>query len=407
MLTHLSQDQKNLSEAICQKYLTNAVSSGGKIDVSAFSEGINWIYGSLLKEPVPQIVFCDSLLSCLLSIHELKKIDRGLLGREQGGYMGKLIWDRIRNRLEAKVRLNVEPNLRASLFESEGLHIAERISHGLLAAIKNDAYRCLNPITLQSFGSDLTSSVEKSMVNLVSCKKIRSVPFSNMDCQKVREIITEYVPEMGYDAYRWVAYYDFLTQCGVIKYDRFDSYLRFTQSGVFMLYGYKKVIFAVSPPKVLATNEDGRLHCTSGPALSFNDNTQRYFINGRNIPSRIVEQPHMITRENFLKEKNTDIKGAIYEVLGQKGMFKLLGAEEVDSRTIVHVNGDLEQVKLYKTRDVFPEIGNQPFAWVRMICPSTGTNYLQGVEPHHSSALEAIASLSIFSPEEYSFTDRA
>ena len=90
-----------------------------------------------------------------------------------------------------------------------------------------------------------------------------------------------------------------------------------------MLYIYEKVIFAVHPPNVLATNEHGRLHCTTGPALSFNDNTKRYFINGRNIPSRIVEQTHKITRESFLKQENSDTKGAIYEVLGQNGMFKL------------------------------------------------------------------------------------
>ena len=407
MLTYLSQDQKNLADAIRQKYLMTSVNRGGKIDLYAFNEGINWIYSSLIKQPVPKIVFCDSLLSCSLSIHELKKVDSKLFGREEGRFVGKLIWDRIRDRLEAKVRVNVEPSLRALLNKSIGNYIAMKTRHGLLTAVKNDAYSCLNPATLQGFGSDLTNSVEKSVASILGNKKMYSGFIDNMDCQKIRKIITEYTPEMGYDAYHWVAYYDFLTQCRVIKNDRFDNYLRFTQCGVFMLYIYEKVIFAVHPPNVLATNEHGRLHCTTGPALSFNDNTKRYFINGRNIPSRIVEQTHKITRESFLKEENSDTKGAIYEVLGQNGMFKLLGAEEVDSRTIVHVNGDLEQVKLYKTRDIFPEVGNQPFAWVKMICPSTGTNYLQGVEPHHTSALEAIASLSIFSPEEYSFTDRA
>jgi len=85
----------------------------------------------------------------------------------------------------------------------------------------------------------------------------------------------------------------------------------------------------------------------------------------------------------------------------------LLGAKEVDTRKIVHKNGDIETVTLLKTEDVFEEIDNQPFAWVKMVCPSTGTQYLQGVEPHHTDALTAIASLSMFKPEEYSFDMRS
>ena len=80
---------------------------------------------------------------------------------------------------------------------------------------------------------------------------------------------------------------------------------------------------------------------------------------------------------------------------------------DYDKRTIVHKNGDLEEVTLLKTKETFAEIDNQPFAWVKMICPSTGTTYLQGVEPHHKDAIEAIASLSMFSASEYSFDYRA
>jgi hypothetical protein len=86
---------------------------------------------------------------------------------------------------------------------------------------------------------------------------------------------------------------------------------------------------------------------------------------------------------------------------------ELLGAKEVDKQIIVHKNGDLETVTLLKTDDVFPEIDNQPFAWVKMVCRSTGTQYLHGVEPHHTCALEAIASLSMFKKEEYSFDMRS
>ena len=88
-------------------------------------------------------------------------------------------------------------------------------------------------------------------------------------------------------------------------------------------------------------------------------------------------------------------------------MLDLLGAKEVDVKVIKHRNGDKETVTLLKTEEVFEEIDGQPFAWVKMVCPSTGTQYLQGVEPHHTNALDAIASLSPFKAKEYSFNYRS
>jgi hypothetical protein len=132
-----------------------------------------------------------------------------------------------------------------------------------------------------------------------------------------------------------------------------------------------------------------------------------YYINGRHIPAEIFNKAKSLTREEFIKERNSDHKGAWYEILGQKGIMNLLGAKEFDKQTIVHSNGDLEEVTLLKTEDKFEEIDNQPFAWVKMICPSTGTQYLQGVEPHHTDAIEAIASLSRLTADEYRFDMRS
>jgi len=163
-------------------------------------------------------------------------------------------------------------------------------------------------------------------------------------------------------------------------------------------------------PKRIYRNDALRFHNPIGPAVEWGYQSvpwDCYYINGRNLPKWIWDKKETITRDEFLKETNSDIKGGIYEVVGQRKMMELLGAKEVDKRTIVHANGDLEEVRLLKTSEKFAEIDNQPFAWVQMQCPSTGTTYLQGVEPHHKNALEAIASLSMFETKDYSFDYRA
>lgn len=166
-------------------------------------------------------------------------------------------------------------------------------------------------------------------------------------------------------------------------------------------------------PTKIVRNAQNLLHNPAYQAVTWNSTypctawDDCYYINGRHIPAEIFNKAKVLTREEFIKERNSDYKGAWYEILGQKGIMNLLGAKEIDKQTIVHSNGDLEEVTLLKTEETFEEIDNQPFAWVKMVCPSTGTQYLQGVEPHHKNAIEAIASLSRFKANEYKFDMRS
>ena len=209
--------------------------------------------------------------------------------------------------------------------------------------------------------------------------------------------------------YGWVSFFDFFTQIGVIDHDGFNRFRDILNWGVYDTVQLNGFCIISDMPRKLIRNNAGRLHNPTGPAVEFADGYKQYYVNGRALPAWIWEKAAAgeITRDMFLKEQNSEIKGGIYEVLGQKKMMELLGAKEVDTRKIFHANGDVETVTLLKTKQKFPEIDNQPFAWVKMVCPSTGSQYLQGVEPHHTNALEAIASLSPFKSEEYSFHMRS
>ena len=209
--------------------------------------------------------------------------------------------------------------------------------------------------------------------------------------------------------YYWVSFYDFFTQIGVINHEGFNQFKNVLLSGIYDMIQLNGYCIVSSLPKRIIRNASGRLHNPTGPAIEFADGYAQYYVNGRALPAWIWEKAAAgeITKEMFLQETNSEIKGGMYEVLGQKKMMDLLGAVEIDCRTIPHKNGDLETVKLLKTTERFAEIDNKPFAWVSMVCPSTGSQYLQGVEPHHTNAIEAIASLSPFKPEEYSFDLRS
>ena len=236
-----------------------------------------------------------------------------------------------------------------------------------------------------------------------------SVKDSVMDSvwDSVRDSVNEYSSYIDLSNYGWVSFYDFFEKINLLDNFNFKQYKKLIRSNVFNAYEYENYVFAIQPPVYIETNLAGRLHSTTQAAVQFRDGSEYYFINGRSIPAWIVNDKSSITKKRFMKETDADIKGSIYESIGQQGMLDLLGAKVVDRREIVHANGDREVVELLKTDDLFKEIDNQPFAWVSMCCPSTGTHYLQGVEPHHTNAIEAIASLSPFNAKDYSFNFRA
>ena len=333
MLNKLTKEQEKIMLQTRDEWINlffDNVKNQKGIDKKMFEEGIGWLYTKLLNKPKPKVVYCDSWISCLITIAILK--DKKL---------NKLINDKLGSSVEDSVEDSVWDSVWASVWDS------------------------------------------------------------------VREIFDLYSSYIDLSNYGWVSFYDFFEKINVVDNFNFKQYKKILKSGVLNAYEFENCVFAIQPPIYVERNSQGRLHSTSTAAVKFRDGSSYYFINGRPIPGWVIEKKDSITKDQFLQEKNSDIKGAIYEVLGSEGIINLLGAEIKDSKTIHHANGDVETVELLKTKDTFPELDNEPMAWVKMICPSTGTNYLIGVEPKYNDATEAIASLSPFTKEEYSFNFRS
>lgn len=209
--------------------------------------------------------------------------------------------------------------------------------------------------------------------------------------------------------YNWFPFYDFVSGLGILSDKLFDFVKGLLLNGVYNFDWRNQFCFINALPVKITRDEQNQYHNLQGAAIEFKDGYKIYCINGRHYPAWIWEKAakNEITKDLFVKEKNVEIKAAIYSVLGEEKIMKILGAVEVDSQIILHKNGDMEEIVLLKSRQKFKEIGNQPFAWVKMVCPSTGRTYLQGVEPKYTNAAEAIASLSPFKKSEYSFNFRS
>ena len=365
MLNKLTKKQKKIMLQTRDEWINlffDNVKNQKGIDKKMFEEGIEWLYTDLLHKPNPKVVYCDSWLSCLLTIAILKdeKLNKSIKDK-----LGSSVWASVESSVESSVVDSVWASVRASVRASVESSVVDSVG----------------------------ASVRASVVDSVGAS--------------VGRIFNLYSSYMDLSNYGWVSFYDFFEKINILDNFNFKQYKKILKSGVFNAYEFENCVFAIQPPIYVERNSQGRLHSTSTAAVKFRDGSSYYFINGRPIPEWVIEKKDSITKDQFLQEKNSDIKGAIYEVLGSEGIINLLGAEITDSKTIHHANGDVETVELLKTKDTFPELDNEPMAWVKMICPSTGTNYLIGVEPKYNDATEAIASLSPFTKEEYSFNFRS
>jgi hypothetical protein len=189
--------------------------------------------------------------------------------------------------------------------------------------------------------------------------------------------------------YGWVAFYDFFQSIGhpigeaEVKFNAFKNLLL---SHHYDMCVFEKLVIVCEKPLYIHKNEDGRMHNLNGPAIEWEDGYKLYYVNGRNLPEWIWEQKDTITKEQFINEKNSEIRAGIYAVVGQKRMMEILGAECVDTS---HANNEI--LRLWKTKETFPEADDNVLAWVQCQCPSTLTEYFLGCEPEHTSALEAMA----------------
>jgi hypothetical protein len=364
------------------------------IDKPAFEEGIKWLYNDLLNKPTPKIIYCDGWLSCLLTIAILK--NKNLI---------KKSWASVRDSVGDSVEASVKASVWASVKDSVWDSVKDSVKDSVWASVRASVGASVMDSIWASVKASVKDSVKDSVMDSVRDSVEASVKASVWD--SVRDSVNEYSSYIDLSNYGWVSFYDFFEKINLLDNFNFKQYKKLIRSNVFNAYEYENYVFAIQPPVYIETNLAGRLHSTTQAAVQFRDGSEYYFINGRSIPAWIVNDKSSITKKRFMKETDADIKGAIYESIGQQGMLDLLGAKVVDRREIVHANGDREVVELLKTDDLFKEIDNQPFAWVSMCCPSTGTHYLQGVEPHHTNAIEAIASLSPFNAKDYSFNFRA
>jgi len=145
----------------------------------------------------------------------------------------------------------------------------------------------------------------------------------------------------------------------------------------------------VRRPCVLSRDAAGRLHSVSGSCIEYHDGWGFYAWHGVRVSERVILAPEVLTRDDFLGERNLEVRRVIQERMGSRFVSELGGVVLDSSR-----RGTLYEVAL-------PGDPERVARYVQVQDASTERQYPLRVPPTVQTAAEAVAWSFQMTVEEY------
>jgi hypothetical protein len=143
--------------------------------------------------------------------------------------------------------------------------------------------------------------------------------------------------------------------------------------------GNKEAIL-VRRPCVLSRDGQGLLHSATGKCIEYPDGWGISAWHGVRVPEQVILRPETLTRDDFLHEKNVEVRRVIQERMGSRFVVEL-GGQVLDQGP----RGVLYEVRL-------PEDDPEQVAhYVQVQDASTERHYFLRVPPTIQTAAEAVA----------------
>jgi len=142
---------------------------------------------------------------------------------------------------------------------------------------------------------------------------------------------------------------------------------------------YQHVCYVTERPKYFRFDDENRLHCEEGMAITYRDGWGIYAWHGIAVPEYVVMRFDEITPKKILKEDNAEVARVMLERYGQDNFIRDGG--------FTHIQSD-DYGALYR---VDFANGDEPIVAVKVKDASSDREYFLFVPPHIQSAHEGVA----------------
>ncbi len=176
-------------------------------------------------------------------------------------------------------------------------------------------------------------------------------------------------------------------------------YTHINAASISRCYFTEDICLVLRMPCKIIRNEVG-FHSAYEPAIQFVGGYGKYYLNGRKVPDWVFENYENGTLNfgMFNSQDNEDVKASIITLIkereGNEGLIKFLDVKLIDEQVVNHENGYSETLKIWQTKNRYSFLvdsngnQNQPYAFIEMICPSTGQTYLIDTCPTFTDAVK-------------------
>lgn len=195
----------------------------------------------------------------------------------------------------------------------------------------------------------------------------------------------------------WLSFFNFFRkECELVKETQEILGLLECAKECHWILPYENIVFVSRKPIEIHLNEEGDLHCLTGPALLYKDGFALYEVNGVTVPEDIILHPESITADRIDNEENAEVRRVMVELYGEDKYIS--SYEPVDSQIF---NG--REVILYKKQYQ----DDEPIVKVKVIncSPEPDGTYkvyfLSPLDIETNDAITAIASTFEMTKEEY------
>jgi hypothetical protein len=174
-----------------------------------------------------------------------------------------------------------------------------------------------------------------------------------------------------------LSYYHFFHE--VFEKNRLIHMARFNE----MVSGYHtgcKEAWLVRKPLRLKLDRQGHFHSDDGKCVEYRDGWGFYAWHGLQVSAKIILHPEQITREEWQRERNIEIRRIMQERMGGKHLIELMGSRSIDQGQ----RGELLAIDLVNDPELIAH-------YVYVKDPSTDQEYYLRVPPSIQQADEALA----------------
>jgi hypothetical protein len=246
----------------------------------------------------------------------------------------------------------------------------------LRASIKS-RLNSLNKDAWRTVERAVQRSVQESVESLVGWSVFNGVWASVPDRRQVSARAAMYASMQAYEDASWLAVFRFFDE--YLAPNELHALAHFNERVSGYWLGQQEVLL-VRRPRLLTRDAEGRLHNETGRYIGYHDGWScGYAWHGVQVPEQVILSPERLSREDFLYERNLEVRRVIQERMGQRFVPEL-GGRALD----IGPRGTLYEVAL-------PTDPERVACYVQVQDASTARQYFLRVPPTIQTAAEAVA----------------